>query len=222
MQGRRANTRKILRTARGSTRSRRPMTRSSRGCCATSAGGGKGEIVVLNDEAHHCYQDKPLDGGRREDGREDARPRGQGAQRGRPGVVQGAAGRSPRRSASRRLRPVGHAVLPEGLGLQRGLHLPVDGERLLADGRHRVRHREGAEGAGRRRRHERDLVTYLRLWDHVGTKLPKRRGKKAGDRRRVGSAGHARRGDAQRSTAATRSVREVGETISRPLASRRR
>jgi type III restriction enzyme len=25
------------------------------------AGRGKGEIVVLNDEAHHCYQDKPLD-----------------------------------------------------------------------------------------------------------------------------------------------------------------
>ena len=24
-------------------------------------GAGKGEIVVLNDEAHHCYQDKLLD-----------------------------------------------------------------------------------------------------------------------------------------------------------------
>src|SRR3546814_18815545 len=23
-------------------------------------GRGKGEVVVMNDEAHHCYQDKPL------------------------------------------------------------------------------------------------------------------------------------------------------------------
>jgi len=27
------------------------------------AGRGRGEIVVLNDEAHHCYQDRPLDAG---------------------------------------------------------------------------------------------------------------------------------------------------------------
>ena len=50
------------------------------------------------------------------------------------------------------LRPVGHAVLPQGLRLQRGLHLPVDGQRLLADGRDRVGHRQGAAHAGRRRR----------------------------------------------------------------------
>ena len=43
-------------------------------------------------------------------------------------------------------------VLPARLGLQRGLHLPVDRERLLADGRDRVGHREGAPHSRRRRR----------------------------------------------------------------------
>ena len=52
-------------------------------------------------------------------------------------------------SASR-LRPVGHAFLPERLRLRRGDPLSVDNERLLADGRHRVRHREAAARAGSR------------------------------------------------------------------------
>lgn len=29
------------------------------------AGRGKGEIVIFNDEAHHCYQDRPLNTGDR-------------------------------------------------------------------------------------------------------------------------------------------------------------
>ena len=50
------------------------------------------------------------------------------------------------------LRPVRHALLPARLGLRRGHALPVDDERLLADGRHRMRHRETAARAGRRQR----------------------------------------------------------------------
>ena len=46
-------------------------------------------------------------------------------------------------------RPVGHAVLPQRLGLRRRHAVPVDDERLLADGRHRMRHREAAARAGR-------------------------------------------------------------------------
>ena len=56
------------------------------------------------------------------------------------------------------LRPVGDAVLPGGLRLQRGLHLPVGGQRLLADGRDRVGHREGPAHPGRRRRRRATLV----------------------------------------------------------------
>ena len=75
------------------------------------------------------------------------------------------------------LRPLGDAVLPQGLRLQRGLHLPLDGQRLLADGRDRVGHRQGATHPGRRRRRPTTLVTYLRLWDYVGDQLPKRAAK---------------------------------------------
>ena len=60
------------------------------------------------------------------------------------------------------LRPVGHAVLPEGLRLQRGLHLPLGGQRLLADGRDRVGHREDPAHPGRRRRGRREQLVYLR------------------------------------------------------------
>ncbi len=59
---------------------------------------GMKRILALNDEAHHCYREKPAG----EDG-------------------------LPRRSA-----------------------VPLDGERLLADGRHRMRHREAAPRAGGR------------------------------------------------------------------------
>ncbi len=47
-------------------------------------------------------------------------------------------------------RSVGHAVFPARVGPPRGNAVPVDGERLLADGRHRVRHREAAACAGGR------------------------------------------------------------------------
>jgi type III restriction enzyme len=52
------------------------------------AGRGRGEIVVFNDEAHHCYQEQAA--GRRPAGR-----RGPGTQRGRPGVVPRVAGDLP-------------------------------------------------------------------------------------------------------------------------------
>ena len=47
-------------------------------------------------------------------------------------------------------------------------------QRLLADGRHRVGHRQDPAHPGRRRRRPTTLVTYLHLWDHVGDELPKK------------------------------------------------
>ena len=49
------------------------------------------------------------------------------------------------------LRPVGHAVLPPRLGLSRRDALPLGRLRLLADRRHRGRHRQGPARARRRR-----------------------------------------------------------------------
>ncbi len=42
------------------------------------------------------------------------------------------------------VRPVGHALLPARLGLRRRHAVPLDGQRLLPHGRHRVRHRQAA------------------------------------------------------------------------------
>ena len=56
--------------------------------------------------------------------------------------------------------------------------------------------------AGRRRRRPTTLVTYLRLWDHVGDQLPKRAAKDDG--RRTGSRPRSSKARCAASTAATR------------------
>ena len=77
------------------TRSVTRVLRDSR-----AASGKAGEIVVLNDEAHHCYQDKPLE---EADADVDERDKeDKDAQRGRPGRGSRVCSRWPRRSASRR------------------------------------------------------------------------------------------------------------------------
>jgi hypothetical protein len=80
-------------------------------------------------------------GGRRRQGRPGPQPRG-------AGVVPRAGGSQPPVERQGGLRPVRHAVLPQGLRLQRGPHLPVGGQRFLPHGRHRVWHREDPPGAG--------------------------------------------------------------------------
>ena len=96
-------------------------------------GADKQQIIVLNDEAHHCYQDKPLPAGEKADkeqkaANEEARVWFKGLQ-----AIAKHVG------IKQVCRPLRDAVLPLGLRLQRGLHLPLDGQRLLADGRDRVR-----------------------------------------------------------------------------------
>ena len=111
---------------------------------------GMKRILALNDEAHHCYREKPAG----ED--DEGSPQGRRPQGGRPEPGGGA--RLDLRARSRpaearpaaRDRPLGHALLPARLRLRGGNAVPLDGERLLADGRHRVRHREAAARAGGR------------------------------------------------------------------------
>ena len=60
--GRRANTRKLLRGGKPEVADAFRETPDMVAARILRAfGTGKGEIVVLNDEAHHCYQDKLLD-----------------------------------------------------------------------------------------------------------------------------------------------------------------
>ena len=114
---------------------------------------GMKNILVLNDEAHHCYREKPqeaddeeLEGRRKEGGREE--------QRSRPPLDFRPGSGEPQARPRPRHRPLRHAVLPERLRLCRGHPVPLDDERLLAHGRHRMRHRETAPRS-RRRKHPR-------------------------------------------------------------------
>lgn len=138
--------------------------------------GGKGklsEIVVINDEAHHCYQNKPLEHDEKLDKEEDER--NQEARRWFIGLTQIA-------------KKVGIKTVYDlsatpyylsGSGYNEGFIFPwVVSDFSLMDaiesGIVKVPRIPVDDDAASH------LVTYLRLWDHVGTKLPKRRGKRAG------------------------------------------
>ena len=113
--------------------------------------GTKRQIIVLNDEAHHCYRTAPAATSEetlKGDERKEAEQRDREARV----WVTGLAGGSAQDRSQGRLRPVGDAVLPARLGLPRRNALPLGGERLLADRRDRVRHRQDPARPGRRRR----------------------------------------------------------------------
>jgi type III restriction enzyme len=72
IQGVAANTRKILRAGKPEDADAfRETPEMVAARIMRSFGTGKGEIVVLNDEAHHCYQDKLLESGSDEADSED-------------------------------------------------------------------------------------------------------------------------------------------------------
>ena len=112
---------------------------------------GMKTIVVLNDEAHHCYRERVQDANGETEAdlkgeeKDEAKENNEAARMWISGleIVKRKLG------ISRRLRPVGDAVLSARLGLSRGHAVPLDDERLLADGRHRMRHRQAAARAGR-------------------------------------------------------------------------
>ncbi len=114
---------------------------------------------VINDEAHHCY------GTSRSTLEEDAEAEDSEAKE---------RNLEARASGSTGIQAIAQVVGVKqvydlsatpfylgGSGYNRGLHLPVGGQRLLADGRHRVRHRQGAPHPGGRRRRRHEAVTYL-------------------------------------------------------------
>ncbi len=110
---------------------------------------GMKNILVLNDEAHHCYREKPQRDGRR--GPEGRREEGsREEQRSRAALDLRPRSRQPQARHYARHRSLRHAVLPARLRLRRRHAVPLDDERLLADGRHRMRHRQAAARAGRR------------------------------------------------------------------------
>lgn len=138
--------------------------------------GGKGklsEIVVINDEAHHCYQNKPLDADEKLDKADDER--NQEARRWFIGLTQIAKKIGIKTVYDLSATP----YYLSGSGYNEGFIFPwVVSDFSLMDaiesGIVKVPRIPVDDDAASH------LVTYLRLWDHVGTKLPKRKGKKAG------------------------------------------
>ena len=114
--------------------------------------GSKRNVIVINDEAHHCYRRKPDDEAEALKGedRTEAEKRNEEARdldfRARSGP------RQDRHPGD--LRPVGDPVLPPRLGLPRRDALPLGRLRLLADRRHRVGNRQDPPGSRRRRFHD--------------------------------------------------------------------
>ena len=112
--------------------------------------GNKRNIIVINDEAHHCYRRKPDE---RRPKRSRARIAREAEKRNEEARVWisglEAVQRQDRHQAD--LRPVGDPVLPPRLGLPRRDALSLGRLRLLADRRHRVGNRQGSPGSRRRR-----------------------------------------------------------------------
>lgn len=163
-----ANTRKLLRNGRKvDAFQETPEAMVSR--VLRDFGSDKGEIVVLNDEAHHCYQDKPLDTAEKltkeeADANQEARVWFKGVQ-----AVARKLGVKTAYDLSATPFYLGGSGYHEGFifpwtvsdfslmdaiesGIVKIPRTPVD---------------DDASG---------ELVTYLRLWDHIGDKMPKRRG----------------------------------------------
>ena len=137
-------------------------------------GRGKGEIVVLSDEAHHCYQDKPLSAGEKVDA--EAKERNEGARvwfRGLQAVH--------RRVGTKTIYDLSATPFYlGGSGYQEGFIFPwVVSDFSLMDaiesGIVKIPRVPVDDDVP-----EGEYATYLQLWDHIGDQLPKRRGKKAG------------------------------------------
>ncbi len=141
------------------------------------AGRGRGEIVVLNDEAHHCYQDRPLAADATPldaTDRAEAKERNEGARvwfRGLRAIA--------RTSGIKAVYDLSATPFYlGGSGYQEGYIFPwVVSDFSLMDAIEsgivkvpRVPTDDDAAG---------EQPTYLALWDHVGKALPKRAGRKA-------------------------------------------
>jgi type III restriction enzyme len=112
---------------------------------------GMKNILALNDEAHHCYREKPetTKGTSRATTSKEAEKNNEAARLWISGIEASIASWACRRSTTYRPRLSSCAV-----PVMRGHALPLDDERLLAHGCDRVRHRQAA-ASPRRRQHPR-------------------------------------------------------------------
>jgi len=167
IEGVSSNTRKILISGKAHDPFRETPEAMVSRVLRDVSGRGKGEIVVLNDEAHHCYQDKPVANAEDEDA--EARQRNQDARVWFKGL----------QSISRK---VGIKTIYDlsatpfylkGSGYNEGYIFPwTVSDFSLMDAIEsgivkvpRIPVDDDARGS---------QITYLHLWDHIGQALPKR------------------------------------------------
>ena len=110
---------------------------------------GMTNILVLNDEAHHCYREKAdvdeEDTPASEEG-EEAKKNTEAARL----WISGIEDRTAQTWRPHRFRPFGDSFFPERVRLSRRDAVSLDDERLLAARRHRMRHSQAATGTGSR------------------------------------------------------------------------
>ena len=115
---------------------------------------GMKHIVVLNDEAHHCYRERAqnddLTDLKGED-KDEAKKNNEAARLWISGIETVKHKLSVRVVYDLSATP----VLSARLRVRRGYAVSLDGQRFLADGRDRMRHRQAAAGARRRQRSRR-------------------------------------------------------------------
>ena len=175
LQGVASNTRKLLRAGRAAS-APDPFVETDEQIVdrvlRDLTGRGRGEVVVINDEAHHCYQDKPLDEAIDAETKREAKERNESARVWFRGL----------RAVAKR---VGVKAIYDlsatpfylgGSGYQEGYIFPwVVSDFSLMDAIEsgivkipRIPVDDDVDA---------DQPTYLRLWDHIGEKLPKRAGR---------------------------------------------
>jgi type III restriction enzyme len=170
VEGVSANTRKLLRAGRKVDPFVETDDQVVERVLRDLAGRGKGELVVFSDEAHHCYQDKPVN----EALDAEAKERNEGARiwfRGLQAIA--------RRAGVKVIYDLSATPFYlGGSGYQEGYIFPwVVSDFSLMDAIEsgivkipRIPVDDDASG---------QEPTYLRLWEHVGDELPKKGGKKA-------------------------------------------
>ena len=170
MAGVAANTRKILTAGKESDPFKETDDQMVARVLRDLSGERKGEIVVLNDEAHHCYQDKPLEE-TDADGKIDKEDETRNADA--RVWFKGLQAVSKRVGVKSVYDLSATPYYLKGSGYNEGFIFPwVVSDFSLMDaiesGIVKVPRIPVDDDAAS------DLVTYLRLWDHVSDKLPKR------------------------------------------------
>jgi type III restriction enzyme len=178
IQGVASNTRKILTFGKKTDPFKETNDQMVARVMRDLVGRGKGEIVVLNDEAHHCYQDKPLD----DQVDVDSEDKKEAAQRNADARVwfKGLIAVNNKVGIKAVYDLSATPYYLTGSGYLEGYIFPwVVSDFSLMDAIEsgivkvpRVPVDDDAAG---------ELVTYLRLWDYVGPFLPKKKTAKLDD-----------------------------------------